>query len=155
MSTALLERSDTDHLAAASVLQRLLPRLVAVALDAKQAHWNVTGAAFLPLHALTDELAADLGAWSDRVAERAVAAGMAVDARPETVASTVTQPFPTGSVADWEVIAELISRLEELIAVIHGYLGDLESLDAVAHDAVIEILEGLEKYHWMLRASSR
>ena len=56
------DRPDTARLTAASALQKLLPELVAFSLDAKQAHWNVTGPAFLPLHALTDEIAADCDA---------------------------------------------------------------------------------------------
>jgi hypothetical protein len=34
-------------------------------------------------------------------------------------------------------------------------LAELESSDAVAHDAAIETLEGLEKYRWMLLAHTR
>jgi starvation-inducible DNA-binding protein len=49
---------DTARFTSAPVLQRLLPELVALTLDLKQAHWNVTGPGFLPLHVLTDEVAA-------------------------------------------------------------------------------------------------
>jgi len=96
---------DTARLTAASALQKLLPELVALALNAKQAQWNVTGPAFLPLHALTDEIAADLRTWVDRVAERAVALGFTVEARPGTVAPVGGQ-FPAGRVSDHEAIAE-------------------------------------------------
>lgn len=55
---------------AASALQKVLPELVALSLNAKQVHWHVTGPGFLPLHALTDQIAADALGWADRVAER-------------------------------------------------------------------------------------
>ena len=120
-------------------------------MDAKQAHWNVVGYAFLPLHALTDELAADTRAWTDRVAERAVALGFAVDARPGTVAA-VGSTFPAGYVADHEVIAELAAALDRVATTARDSLPELEHADAVAHDIAVEVLEGVEKYRWMLKA---
>lgn len=87
MNTTALHAPDTARLTAAATVQSMLPRLVALTLDAKQAHWNVTGPGFVQLHALTDELAADVRAWTDRLAERAVALGTPVDARPATVAA--------------------------------------------------------------------
>ena len=95
MIATTLPAPDTARLAAASGLQKLLPELVALSLDAKQAHWNMTGPAFLPLHALTDDIAADTRAWADRIAERAVALGFYVDARPSTVAAAASS-FPLG-----------------------------------------------------------
>ncbi|MEO6126669.1 MAG: ferritin-like domain-containing protein [Ilumatobacteraceae bacterium] len=155
MSPTLLAVPDTKALTAASKLQTLLPKLAALTLDSKQAHWNVTGAAFLPLHTLTDELAVDLGAWTNRIAERAVALGMAVDARPMTVAASVSSSYPTGWVSDGAVITELVRRIDEVTSAIRHSAAELESSDLVAHDAVVEALEGLEKYRWMFLATSR
>ncbi|HQZ33049.1 MAG TPA: ferritin-like domain-containing protein [Ilumatobacteraceae bacterium] len=155
MSPTMLAVPDAKSLVAASKLQTLLPKFVALTLDAKQAHWNVTGAAFLPVHTLTDEFAVLLRTWTDRIAERAVALGMAVDARPTTVAASVPRPFPTGWVSDNEAIAELVGRIDELTVAIRHSASDLESSDIVAHDAVVEALEGLEKYRWMFLATSR
>lgn len=149
------EAPDTAHLSAAHSLQSLLPQLVALTLDAKQAHWNVTGPAFLPLHALTDELAADTRTWADRAAERAVALGSSVDARPSTVASSVTAALPAGWLSDQDVITGLAGRLAEVADAARQALPDLERWDAVAHDLVVEFLEGVEKYRWMLVAHNR
>ena len=41
----------------------------------KQAHWNVKGAQFIPLHELFDKLAAELDVHADTIAERATALG--------------------------------------------------------------------------------
>ena len=152
-ATALQTVPDTARLTAASALQKLLPELVALTLNAKQAHWNVTGPAFLPLHALTDEIAADLRAWVDRVAERAVALGFAVDARPGTVAAVDGQ-FPAGRVSDHEAIAELVEHIDDITATARGSVADLERVDVVAHDLTVTVLEGLEKYRWMLSAQA-
>jgi starvation-inducible DNA-binding protein len=116
--------ADADAITAASALQNLLPGLVALTLDAKQAHWNVTGAGFLPLHALTDEIAAATRAWADRVAERALALGFAVDARPRTVA-TVAGEFPGGRFGDRETITALGEFFHGLAAAARAELGHL------------------------------
>jgi starvation-inducible DNA-binding protein len=136
---------------AASALQKLLPNLVALALDAKQAHWNVTGPAFLPLRALTDQLAADAHGWAERVAERTVALGFAADGRPGTVAAAAS-PFLVGRLADREAIDELGRLLEDVAATVRAALDELARTDAVGHDLVVSALEGLEKYRWMLHA---
>ena len=149
MIATTLNAPDTARLAAASGLQKLLPELVALSLDAKQAHWNVTGPAFLPLHALTDDIADDTRAWADRVAERAVALGFYVDARPATVAAAAS-PFPLGRVSDIEAIAELDERIDAVTDTARRVLDQLATADAVGHDITVDILEGLEKYRWML-----
>jgi starvation-inducible DNA-binding protein len=155
MTTTPLVTPDTGQLTAASTLQTVLPKLVALILDAKQAHWNVTGPGFLFLHTLTDELAADIRVWTDRVAECSVALGSPVDARPATVASAIARPFPTGWLSDHEAIAELARRIDDITSFVRDSTNELEQDDAVVRHAVDEILEGLEKYRWMLLAQTR
>ncbi len=153
--TTRLDAPNTSRLTTGSTIQAMLPRLVALTLDAKQAHWNVTGPGFLQLHALTDELAADIRTWTDRLAERAIALGTPVDARPATVAAGTGRSFPAGWVTDHETAVELAERIDPIAELIHDSLTQLELSDAVAHDAAIETLEGLEKYRWMLLAHVR
>jgi starvation-inducible DNA-binding protein len=145
---------DSARLTAASALQKLLSELVALGLDAKHVHWNASGPSFLSLHELTDEIAASARSWADRVAERAVALGFTVDARPETVAAAHTQ-LPGGALSDREGVAELVERLNVIAADARVHLDDLDGTDAVGHDIVVEVLEGLDKYRWMLRATIR
>jgi starvation-inducible DNA-binding protein len=144
---------DTSRLIAASAMHDLLPKLVALTLNAKQAHWNVTGPTFLPLHALTDIRGADTRVWADRVAERAVALGFVVDARPGTVAA-VGGPFPGGRLSDHEAIAELVAQIDDVADTARGSLADLAEADAVAHNLVVEVVGGLDKYRWMLGAQT-
>jgi starvation-inducible DNA-binding protein len=151
MTNVLDTAPDTARLTASSWLQRIVPELVALTIDAKQAHWNVTGPGFVPLHALTDQLADDSRAWTDRIAERALALGFAVDARAGTVASAARE-FPAGYLTDREVIGEVTMSIDRVAGTTRRSLGDLEVTDAVAHDIAVEVLEGLEKYRWMLQA---
>ena len=155
MSTTTMHAPDAARLAGAATVQAMVPRLVALTLDAKQAQWNVTGPGFVQLHALTDELAADVRAWTDRLAERAVALGTPVDARPATVAASTGRLFPMGWVSDQKVAVELVERIDPVADLLQASLAELELSDAVAHDAAVETLEGLEKYRWMLLAHTR
>jgi starvation-inducible DNA-binding protein len=150
-TTALQTIPDTARLTAASSMQRLLPQLVALSLDAKQAHWNVIGPTFLSLHTLTDMIAVDARKWVDRVAERAMALGFTADARPGTVAA-VGGRFPAGRISDQEATVELVERIDDVAATARRSLADLAQADAVSYDLTVSVLEGLEKYRWMLRA---
>jgi starvation-inducible DNA-binding protein len=149
--TTLESIPDTAQVDAASRLRSLVPELIVLTLDAKQAHWNVIGPSFLPLHALTEQIAVDARMWTDRVAERAVALGLAVDARPAAVAA-VDRQFPSGLVPDHEVVIELDAALASVARTGRSVLPHLQDSDPVGHDIVIEVLEGLDKYRWMLRA---
>jgi starvation-inducible DNA-binding protein len=153
---------ETAALAAAALLQELLPELMALSLEAKQAQWNLTGPAFLPLHDLTGRIAVDTRTWADRIAERAAALGFTVDARPQTVAA-VASYFPSGRLMDastvsstaWpSAIVELGARIEHVAASAHARLGQLAINDAVAHDVTVAVVEGLQRYGWMLRAQA-
>lgn len=155
MSTAVLVAPDNVQLTAASLLQTLLSKLVVVELEAKQVHWNVTGPAFIAVHSLSDELADDLRAWADRVAERAVALGSPVDVRPDFVASAVPRRLPAGWLSDRQALAELARGIDDIAAFVRESGCELERHDTVARQVADEIREGLEKYGWMLRAQIR
>src|SRR5258708_4995350 len=93
-----------DRSAVTLELQPLLVELIDVGMTAKQAHWNVTGPLFRPLHAQLDDLADDARTWADMVAERVVALGEPSDGRIETVAAQTPLPgFPDGFVEDSKV----------------------------------------------------
>ena len=142
---------DADGGDATTALESLVPELVALTLNAKQVHWNVTGPGFLPLHTLTDELASDVAEWSDSVAERVMAVGSTVDARPSTVASTEIE-IRSGRIQDYEAAVALIEIVDRVSDSARKSLAALERRDPVGHDMTVEILGGLDKYRWMLRA---
>jgi starvation-inducible DNA-binding protein len=142
---------DRDRVAAR--LQDALVDLVALGLNAKQAHWHVHGPHFLPVHQQLDTLVEDTRAWADLVAERAVALGVPVDGRPATVARDAgVDAFPTGFVEDGKVVALMAEQLDSVVLRLRRAVGELGELDAVTQDVVIEVLRGLEKHLWMLQA---
>lgn len=137
----------------AAVLQSLLVDLIALSLQAKQAHWNVVGPGFQPLHALFDEMADAYRGWYDRVAERLRALKIVPDGRPSTVAeSTQVEDLPSHEITDKGSVRLMLDRIEQLIGRLRPALQRLGEADLVTQDMAIEIVEGLEKQAWMLRA---
>jgi starvation-inducible DNA-binding protein len=136
----------------AAELQPMLVDLVALSLLAKQAHWNVRGPLFQPLHAQFDALADALRGYYDDVAERMLALGVAADGRPSTVASSSrVEDLPSGPIADREAVTLVVKRLEGVAARLRGRIDVLGDHDPVTQDLIIGVVEGLEKQAWMLR----
>ena len=135
-------------------LAPLLLDLVALSLDAKQAHWNVTGPLFHPLHALFDSMTDEVRGWYDALAERIRALGEAADGRPGPVAKAAV-PMPAGEIDGPKAVALMLERVEGAASRARARLGRLGELDPVSQDMVIGIVEGLEKQAWMLRAQAR
>ncbi|HZU17463.1 MAG TPA: DNA starvation/stationary phase protection protein [Candidatus Dormibacteraeota bacterium] len=143
------------RLAVGEQLQELLVELIDLSLQAKQAHWNVIGGRFRALHEQTDELAAAARGWSDLVAERLLALGVAADGRAATVArDSRLSPFPEGRVEDGRVVELMGERLLETVQSARRRLGALGERDLVSQDLVAEIIAGLEKHLWMLQATA-
>jgi starvation-inducible DNA-binding protein len=150
---APVERGSVEAVVA-DHLQPLLTDLTALALNGKQAHWHVTGQQFLPVHEQLDAVVTDAREWADLVAERAVALGRPVDARPEAVTATRVQPVPDGWLPADKAVVAVASAIEGIVERTRAGLARLGELDPVSQDLVIEILRGLEKHLWMLQAQA-
>jgi starvation-inducible DNA-binding protein len=120
----------------------------------KQAHWNVKGAQFLPLHQLFDELAKELAEHADRIAERVTALGA-------TALGTVRMAAGASRLSDWpgEASADLhcVEMLAERFATVAATTRmaiDLAAAggDAVTADIFTEIARALDKRLWFLEA---
>jgi starvation-inducible DNA-binding protein len=141
-----------DHHVVALELEPLLVELSDLALSAKQAHWNVTGPLFRPLHAQLDELADDARTWCDDVAERLVAIGIPADGRVGTVqANTPFDTWPDGFLGDSKVVPLIVARLEELIDRTRQRAVRLAVNEIVSEAMLVEIAKGLERHRWMFR----
>jgi starvation-inducible DNA-binding protein len=134
-------------------LQSLLVEVSDLALIAKQAHWNVQGPRFLPVHQQLDTLTDEVRAASDDVAERISALDGTPDARAATVAAeSPFSEFPSGRISDDKVVELVVERLDQVIQASRGRIERLDDLDLVSQDLVIGIVAGLEKQRWMFAA---
>jgi len=137
----------------ASDLQATLIELVELALQGKQAHWNVTGPNFRSVHLELDEIVDSARLASDRVAERIVTIGQAPDGRAGTIAATAPfSRFPAGAVGTAQVVEVVGARIDELAGRLRERIGRLGEIDPVSQGILVDVDEELEKQAWMLRA---
>ena len=120
----------------------------------KQAHWNVKGRHFYPLHLLFDELAERRLAESDDLAERAAQlGGYATGTVRMAAASSRLPEIPTDIDAGMDYVAALVERYG-----MHGNntragidaadkAGDMDTADLLT-----EISRHLDKDLWFLQA---
>jgi starvation-inducible DNA-binding protein len=135
-------------------LQATLVELVDLSLLGKQLHWNIFGQPFKPLHEQLDELVDSWRELSDIVAERAVALGVQPDGQSATVSATSGILPVAGSALDTnEALRELCPRLADVTERVRARMDRLGELDFASQDVLIEVVRGLEKQLWMLRAS--
>jgi starvation-inducible DNA-binding protein len=134
-------------------LQETLIELIDLSLQAKHAHWNVVGPLFAPFHEQLDTFVDAYRTWYDDVAERLRALSCPADGRASTVAArTPLSPLPEGPVED-RTLAELLEARVDLVADrMRARMSALEVHDPVSYDLLMQIVGGLEKQAWMLRA---
>ncbi|MFE3448049.1 Dps family protein [Nonomuraea sp. NPDC059194] len=137
----------------AEALQGALVDLIDLSLVAKQAHWNVIGAHFRPLHLQLDELVAVAREHADTVAERAVALGINPDGRSATIAgSTKLQQPEQGWIEDGKVVATFTDILEGVTKRMRERVAATDEPDPVTQDLLIAVTQDVEKQHWMFQA---
>jgi starvation-inducible DNA-binding protein len=155
--TAALAQSGHPTLGASDVeligeqLQAILAVLVDLELTGKQAHWNVAGRRFRPLHLFLDELVDTWRDHTDQVAERMRAVGAYPDGRARTVADTSgLRPLAAGRLQDDALVVFLIATLTDAVAAIRPRMDSLEDVDAVTADLLHTVVAALEEQRWML-----
>ena len=153
MTTIAAPLATTNRVATAAYLDDLLVDLITLSLNAKQAHWHVTGPAFLPVHEQLDALAADVRNWADAVAERSITLGVPVDGRPSAIGGTkALKELPSGFLTDVETVTVIGHQVADVVDRIRVQLEFLGETDPATQDLAIEVVRGLEKHLWMLQA---
>ena len=137
-------------------LQQLLADLIALHLQAKQAHWNVVGRNFRDLHRPLDEIVDVAEDAGDTVAERMRALGATPDGRVPTIAATATLPeFPAGEQAVATVVDLLTARLRTAAGTARAIHDAVDAEDPSTTDLLHGIIVELEKQAWMVSAENR
>jgi starvation-inducible DNA-binding protein len=146
------EHVDTGVGDNAIALNRTLADLINLGLVAKQAHWNLVGPGFRPLHLLLDELADIAREGGDSVAERVMALGSHADGTVSTVATSNDLPYPgPGAIHSTDVVRSFDAILGVVTTRLTNTMGILDG-DFVSQDLLIGIAGSLEKQAWMIRA---
>lgn len=137
-------------------LHPMLLDLINIALVSKQLHWNVVGPRFRSVHLMVDELVEFCREKADTVAERMVALGQSADGRARTIADkTTVEDIQTDFVMDNNVVAMLSDRLANVTLDFRNRLQRIAEHDPVTENLAAEIIEGLEKFLWMMSAQQQ
>ncbi|PQV64102.1 starvation-inducible DNA-binding protein [Abditibacterium utsteinense] len=136
----------------ASELQGMLDDIIDLQLQTKQAHWNLVGPFYLPVHEFLGDAADRYAKYADRVAERSLSLGYSVDGRPATVAAqSGLARFPNGFVRDSEAIDIMSDRLDTIAIRSRKRMEKVGKLDGVTENMMQEMIEGFEHDLWQLR----
>ena len=152
--TQILDRPITGPTTdQAPLLQQPLVELLELSLQAKQAHWNVVGPTFKPIHEFLDEMTDQYRGWYAAVAERLAAIGISPDGRSQTIATALTfEALPAGSLGTNTIGPLFDERISAFAARLHQRAVEIGDTDLASQDLLVEILRGVEKQRWMLRA---
>ncbi|MEU4016443.1 DNA starvation/stationary phase protection protein [Microbacterium sp. NPDC028030] len=150
------EKGFTASSTLASNLQSVLVDLLDLAIQGKQAHWNVVGRNFRDTHRQLDEIIDDARAFSDTIAERMRALHAVPDGRSATIAKTSSLPeFPAGEVSTTETIDLVTARLEAAVGTVRDVHDAVDEEDPTSADLLHAIIERLEQFAWMVSAENR
>ena len=137
-------------------LQRVLVDLVELHLQGKQAHWNVVGTNFRDLHLQLDELVDFAREASDTIAERMRALDAIPDGRSDTVAAATSLPqFPAFEHGTQEVVDLITARVYATVDTVRTVHDSVDAEDPSTADILHQLIDGLEKLAWLIKAENR
>jgi starvation-inducible DNA-binding protein len=149
MTKPLSSRSQT----VANDLQATVVEMIELALQGKQAHWNVVGPHFRSAHLELDEIVETARWAADEVAERMAAIGVAPDGRSATVSEArALEPLDAGTIPTEHAIEHVGGLLEEVSRRLHERIARVGDEDPISEGILIAAGERIEKHAWMLRA---
>lgn len=146
----------TPESSAEDVIERLAGSLADTMVETAKAqtcHWNVTGMAFGPLHALFQEMYEDHFKAQDLLAERIKALGGHADGRLSATLTVSEIRECDGKVDARQMVRELASDQSALSATFHELAMTADSNnDIVTHELAVERAGIHDKFAWILNA---
>ena len=138
----------------ASELQKFLAMSIDMALQCKQAHWNMKGPDFIALHELFDGITNDMREYADLIGERIVQLGTSAEGTIQAISKRTQLPeYPltlkTGK-SHIEALATSLASYGELIRAMVNRTAEMG--DAATSDILTEVLRGADKWLWMLES---
>lgn len=145
---------ETTRAAMVDLLNRQLATAIDLALQAKQAHWNVKGPHFIALHQLFDQVHGEGLAWVDDIAERAVQLGGVADGTLAGVRDRSTlPPWHLANAQGRECVEALANALATFGRGVRAASDEAgEAGDADTSDLFTGISRGADKMLWFVEA---
>ncbi|MEM1417040.1 MAG: DNA starvation/stationary phase protection protein Dps [Myxococcota bacterium] len=143
---------DREKLVA--LLNARLADLADLQTQAKQAHWNVKGPAFVALHELFDSIADSVEDCVDLVAERVtVLGGVARGTARMAAASSTLGEYPANAAEGTAHVDALATAVATAGKHVRAAIGEAGAIgDAGTEDLFTEVSRGLDKHLWLLEA---
>ena len=139
----------------AEALYQCVAETAVTTMKAQNFHWNVTGMAFGPLHALFQEIYEDHFTAQDDLAERIRSIGHTVDGRLQSMISSskVIEDETDATKTDLEMIASLLEAQKTVAATLSG-ASDIAANhgDKLTEDLCVERGRVHEKFAWLLES---
>jgi starvation-inducible DNA-binding protein len=154
MPTTRHDLPAATRTAMVTLLNRQLASATALSLWAKQAHWNVKGPHFRPLHELFDDVYTGASEWVDLLAERAVQLGGIAE-------GTLARVTERSDIPGWPEDESRGRALVDGVATALGTFGAgvrkaidtaAQAGDAGTSDLFTEISRASDKLAWMVQA---
>ena len=134
-------------------LNKAMSETTVVTAKAQTYHWNVTGMAFGPLHALFQEIYEDHFEAQDTLAERIKALGVHVDGRMAYRLDKSAISECDGTISSRAMVEELARDQKTLSSTLLGLARTAEECgDALTNDMAIERATVHDKFAWILSA---
>ena len=137
-----------------SLLNRRLADAIDLALQCKQAHWNVKGPQFIALHQLFDTLRTNVDGYVDTLAERITALGEVADGTVQAVSAGTGLPaYPGDITAGRDHVDKLSSAFAAFAKAGRKDIDAADTAgDAVTADVLTGIVRAVDKDLWFLDA---
>ena len=147
--------SAHTHLTVAQAMYQCVAETAVTTMMAQNFHWNVTGMAFGPLHALFQDIYEDHFQAQDELAERIRSMGHSVDGRLSAMIdiSKVIEDPEGFRKNDKEMVTALAEAQKTLAATLAG-ASDIAAAngDKLTEDLCVERGRAHEKFAWLLRS---
>jgi starvation-inducible DNA-binding protein len=136
------------------VLSARLADAIDMALQTKQAHWNVKGPRFIALHELFDRIAEVVEAQVDELAERITTlGGVAEGTAQAVVARSSLKPYPLDISGGNAHLGALADALAKYGAGLRAAIETADELgDAVTADLYTSLAADVDKQLWFVEA---
>ena len=134
-------------------LQQTLTELQQLQLQLKQAHWNVSGTLFYPLHLLLQEHYEGVAKYADMVAERLQGIGVSSDGRANTIIRNSKIPeIQGGFFDDAQVLLWFARHYRTVSDEIGAGIKATNDSDPTTANLLQEVQLAIDKYQWQMRA---
>ena len=146
-------KGDEERSRSVKALQQLTVDLLALHNMYKEAHWDLTGPLYVPLHEYFQQQADFYLQQADLFAERVLHLGASVDGRFSTIASTTKlAELPDGYLTDDHALKLLLDRVTVLQKEIYELIGETEASDPPTANKLQDLAYSVDKNLWQLRA---